>query len=451
MAAEHEATAGRGGVSYRTLPALTGPSPGFLAKTITTISNWLTVGPNPKVRDPHNAAPRGGSSAGVSVTDQSALTISTFFACLRLVAGTIAALPLPVYRRGADGVAVEARDTQLWKVLRESPNADQTPLDYIEFLVISMLMRGDHFARKLVEGGRLIGLEPVRPDIVKVSRGAGGERRYRWAWGGERFDLGEDDVFHVRGFGGGPLGGLSVLAYARESLGIAIAADRAAGSMFANGIQTTGALSFAEFLSPEDREIARNDMTEQFAGAHNAGKPFILEGGADWKQISMNADEAQLLESRAWSVEEVCRWFGVPPVLIGHNEKTTSWGTGVEQMVLGFLKFTLTPYLKRIELAIAKQLLSPAERRAGLFAEFNVEGLLRGSSKERAAFYHYALSDGWATRNEVRRKENLPPVDGGDVITVQSQNIALEEAVRMAIEEAVKSAMPARNQEGIGQ
>lgn len=422
--------------------------PGWLQKTVTTLSNWLVVGPNPKIRDPQNSAYRiGGNHAGVAVTEQSALTISTFFACLRMVASTIATLPLPVYRRGSDRIAREARDAALWRVLHDSPNADQTALDYWEMAVVSLLMRGNHFARKLREGGRLIGLEPVRPDIVAVRRGTGGELRYRWTWGGEHFDLPEDDVFHVRGFGGGPMGGLSVIAYARESLGIALAADRAAGSMFANGVQPTGALTFKEFLSPEDREITRTDLIDQFAGAQNAGKPFILEGGATWTQISMKADEAQLLQSRAWSVEEVCRWFGVPPILIGHSEKQTSWGTGVEQVVLGFLKFTLTPYLRRIEQAISKQLVSPAEARAGLFAEFNVEGLLRGDSKGRAQFFHYALGDGWMTRNEVRAKENLPPVSGGDVVTVQSQNIALEEAVRVAVEEAVRAAKMPQSKE----
>lgn len=410
-------------------------------KAISTIHDWLVVGPSPKFQDPQNAAQRLSGNAGVPVNDTAALSISTFFACLRIVASTIAALPLPVYRRGRDGIAVEARDVGLWRVLHDSPNADQTSIDYWEFALISMLMRGDHFARKLREGSRLIGLEPVRPDIVTVKRSETGARRYRWSWQGQSYDLDETDVFHVPSFGGGPLGGLSIMGHAKHSLGIALAADNAAGSMFGNGAQPSGALTFKEFLKPDQRKIAREDLTTLYVGSHNAGVPMILEGGATWQQISMKADEAQLLQSRAWSVEEVCRWFGVPPVLIGHNEKTTSWGSGVEQILQGFVKFTLMPYLRRIELAIAKQLLSPQERVNGLFAEFKLEGLLRGSSKERAAFYHYGLSDGWLKRNEVRRLENMPPVEGGDVITVQSQNIALEEAVRIAVEEAVRSAL----------
>jgi HK97 family phage portal protein len=416
-------------------------SRGWFQRAVQTVQSFLLDGPSPKIRDPQNGGPRAGSSAGVAVNNASALRVSTFFACLRLTASTIGSLPLPVYSRDSAGIAVEARDSQLWKVLHDSPNADQTALDYWEFVVVSLLMSGNHFARKLKDGTRLIGLEPIRPDIVAVRREATGEIRYRWSENGQAVDLGEDEVFHIRGFGGGPLGGLSILACARESLGIAIAADRAAGSMFANGIQPSGAMSFKEFLTPEQRDVARGDMVEQFAGAQNAGKPFILEGGAEWKQISVNADDAQLLESRAWSVEEICRWFGVPPILIGHSEKQTSWGTGVEQVVLGFLKFSLTPYLRRIELAISKQLLTSAERSQGMFAEFNVEGLLRGDSLGRARYLSMMVAAGLMKRNEGRAKENLPPVEGGDVITVQSQNIALEEAVRTAVEDAVKTAL----------
>lgn len=396
------------------------------------VRDWLVVGPSPKVRDPQNADP-GSSSSGSRVNEQSALSISAFFSCLRLVASTIASMPLPLYRRDSAGIAVEWRDAPLWRVLHESPNADQTPLDYIEFLVISMLMRGDHYARKLKDGTRLIGLEPIRPDIVQVKRASSGELRYKWAFGSESYDLGEADVFHVRGFGGGPMHGMSVLQHARNSLGIAIAADQAAGAMFANGVQPSGALTFDKFLNAGDRKTAREDLAGQFTGANNAGRPLILEGGTKWEQISLNADEAQLLESRAWSVEEVCRWFGVPPVLIGHSKDTTTWGTGIEQILLGFLKFTLMPHLRRIELAISKQLLTPAERAQGLFAQFNLEGLLRGDSAARARFYEIMTRVGVMSRNECRRKENLPPVEGGDEIMVQSQYVPLAEAIAAAV------------------
>lgn len=404
----------------------------WLQKTVGTIRDWLVVGPSPKIRDPQNAD-RGSSYAGVAINDQSAMKLSAFWACVRLIASSFGSLPLPVYRRGADGVAVPARDSSLYKVLHDSPNADQTPVDYLECAALSLLLRGNHYARKLKSGGRLIGLEPIRPDIVAVRRLSGGGIGYRWAYDGQEYDLTEDDVFHVRGFGGGPLGGLSTIAYARESLGVAVAADQAAASMFANGVRSTGALSFEKFLSPEDRSTARSDLVDQFVGAGNSGRPFVLEGGAKWESFQINPDDAQLLESRGWSVEEICRWFGVPPFMIGHNEKTTSWGSGIEQMLLGFQKFTLAPYLKRFEQSIRKQLLTPAERAQGLFAEFNLEGLLRGDSQGRMSFYRGMTQIGAMTVNEVRAKENLPPIEGGDVARVQAQNVPLEDSLREAL------------------
>jgi HK97 family phage portal protein len=400
---------------------------------ITVVRDWLVVGGSPtKIRDPQNAD-RGASTAGVCVNDQAALGISAFMACLRLVASTIGVLPCPVRQRGSDGIALEARNAPLWRVLNDSPNADQTPVDYFEFVVISLLMRGNHYARKLKDGNRIIGLEPIRPDIVKVSRQANGTLRYRWAYEGEPYDLGEEDVFHVRGFGGGPVSGMGIMQNARNSLGIALAADHAAGAMFGNGISPSGALKFDKWLDATKRKEAREDLAGQFMGAANAGRPMILEGGVSWEQISLSGLDAQLLESRAWSVEDVCRWFGVPPVLIGHSKDTTAWGTGIEQLMLGFLKFTLMPYLRRIELAIGKQLITPAERAQGLFAEFNLEGLLRGDSAARARFYETMTRIGVMSRNECRKKENLAPVDGGDEILVQSQYVPLTEAIAAAI------------------
>lgn len=382
------------------------------------LSGWAQVPMLVDIDRGRQAAEYGGN-AGVAVTDETAMRLSTVFACARLLCSTAASLPLPVYRRGSDGIAKPATDVPLYRVLHDSPNADQSPIDYLEFLFLSLLFRGNHYALKIRDSaGSVAGLDPIRPDIVQVSRAADGRVRYRWTTGGDHYDLSEDDVFHVRGFGGGPLGGLSTIAYARESLGIAIAADRSAGAMFRNGVKASGVLKFKEWLPEDKRAEARADIAERFAGASNTGRPFVLEGGSDWQQISINPDDAQLLESRGWAVEDICRWFGVPPFMIGHNEKTTSWGTGIEQMLLGFQKFTLNPYLRRIEQAVRKQLLTDEERVQGLFAEFNLEGLLRADSEARSKFYQAALGDtqkpGWMVRNEVRRLENLEPIAGWD-------------------------------------
>lgn len=144
----------------------------------------------------------------------------------------------------------------------------------------------------------------------------------------------------------------------------------------------------------------------------------------EYQPLSMNPDDAQMLQTRAFHVEEICRWFRVPPFMVGHSEKSTSWGTGLEQQMLGFLTFALRPYLSRIEQGIKKSLLPPAER-AKYHAEFSLEGLMRADSAGRAALYASAAQNGWMTRNEIRELENWPPVDGGDELTVQSNLVPI--------------------------
>lgn len=413
----------------------------WLQKAVSAVHDWLVVGPSPKIRDPQNAN-RGSSTAGVVVNDTAAMGLSAFWACLTLKGGTVGSMPLGVFDGYGGKVHRPRTDVPLFSILHESPNADQTPTDYWEFATISLMLRGNHYARKLKQGSRLVGLEPVRPDIVNVRRREDGRIGYRWSWEDRSYDLTEDDVFHVRGFGGGPLGGLSTISYARESLGIALAGERTAASMFGNGVHPTGVLSFKEFLDADNRALARTELTDQFVGAANSGRPFILEGGATWESIQMKADDAQLLESRAWSVEDVCRWCGTPPPLIGHTTKQTSWPTGLEQQMLLYQRFGLNTLLRRIEQSIRKQLLTPSERAAGLFAEFNMEGLLRGDSMGRARFYQIMTLIGAMTRNEVRAKENLPPIDGGDVITIQSQNVPLEQLIQQSVEDGLKALLP---------
>ena len=147
-----------------------------------------------------------------------------------------------------------------------------------------------------------------------------------------------------------------------------------------------------------------------------------------YQHLSITPEDAQMLETRAFSVEEICRFFGVPPVMIGHTSKTTSWPTGVEQQVLMFQKFTLRRRIKRIEQAVMMQLLSAEDRARGVSVQFNLEGLLRGDSAARASFYQTMTQIGGMTINEVRRLENLPPVAGGDEVRMQMQNVPIAEA-----------------------
>lgn len=383
--------------------------------------------------------PGGESHAGEGVTASSVLGLSAAWACVNLLAGTIASLPLMVYRTKEGGAREVADDHPLYRLLHDSPNYDQTAVDYWEFKAASVELWGNAYSRKVRENGRIIALEPIQPDIVNVRRLENGDIEYRWSQDRKSYVLTDKDVLHIRGFGGNPLGGMSTLAFGRQVFGLSLAIDRAAAKTFQNGMRPSGVLSVKEYLNKQQREELDARLTEKFLGTVNAGRPFIAEGGMTWSQLTINPEDAQMLQSRAFSVEEICRFFGVPPHMVGHTEKTTSWGTGLEQQTLGFQKFTLRRRLKRIEQALEKQLLTPADRSAGVTIEFNLEGLLRGDSKARASFYQSALTNGWMTINEVRALENMPPVEGGNVPRMQSQNVPITQAGQAALP------APARN------
>jgi HK97 family phage portal protein len=307
------------------------------------------------------------TSSGETVNTASVLGLAAAWACVNLLAGTIASLPLMVYRT-RNGARTVASDHPLYRILHDSPNADQTALDFWEFVCASLELHGNAYAEVVrARNGRIIALGvPITPELVTVRRLDTGALEYEWVDQGRRIIAGQDRVLHIRGFGGNPLGGLSTLSAGRQSFGLAQAIERASGDTFRNGVRPSGLLKTADTLTIDQRKQAEELLQEKFAGAINAGRPMLLDRGMDWVQLSISPEDAQMLQSRAFSVEEVCRFFGVPPFMVGHTEKTTSWGTGLEQQTLGFQKFTLRRRLKRIEQALEKQLLSVADRLAGI-------------------------------------------------------------------------------------
>ncbi len=403
------------GVVARLKAAAAGFVQGDTARTLSLINTT----------DPYGSVP----DAGELVTEGSSMALSAVWACANLISGTISSLPFMVYRPNNAGFNEVDKTHPLYRVLHDSPNYDQSAVDFWDYIQLSLDLFGNAYADVIRNSDKqVIALRPVKPDTMSVTRTPEGPLRYRWTENGKSYDRQDRNVLHIRGPGGDPLSGMSVLTVGRQTFSAAIAADRAAAGMFRNGMRPSGILSFAEWLSPENRQIAHENLSQKYLGAVNAGRPFIAEGGMTYQQLSISPEDAQMLETRGFSVEEICRFFGVPPVMIGHTSKTTSWPTGVEQQVLMFQKFTLRRRIKRIEQAVTMQLLSSDDRARGVSVEFNLEGLLRGDSAARASFYQTMTQIGGMTINEVRRLENLPPVDGGDEVRMQMQNVPISEA-----------------------
>ena len=365
----------------------------------------------------------GTSASGQVVTVDKALQLSAVWSCVRLLSETVSTLPLRLYERRADGGRIAATNHPLYEILTKRPNAEMTPGRFMLMVVASICLRGNAFVEKKRVGSRIVALDPLLPQYMTVKRLDTGRLEYKYTTKGQSRVIPEADLMHIRGFGLDGVCGMLPVSTGKEIFGAAISAEEAAAKVFAQGMQASGILSSDTALKPEQREQLRASL-QAFMGSKNAGKIMVAEAGLKYQGITMNPEAAQMLESRSYGIEEVCRWFRVPPFMVGHMDKQSSWASSVEGQNLQFLTNCLRPLLENIEQEIIRCLLDRDDR---YFAEFAVEGLLRADSQGRASYYNICLQNGWMSRNEVRKLENLPPIPGGDVYTVQSNLLPIEQ------------------------
>lgn len=345
-----------------------------------------------------------------------ALQISAVFACVEILAQTISTLPLYVYR-DKGGVRVPDKMSRLWLLLHESPNRWMTPSEFLSAMVVNRMLRGNAYA--LIErdsAGEPIALVPLSPDQMEVSVVEGGEV-YVYYQDGDITALAPENVIHWKGLGNGFFG-LSKLDFMRATTNEAIRAQDNANSLYGKGSKPTGVLQTDSKLSAE--QVTALMTRFQTSMTSSGGGLIIADRGLKYSQMSLSPADAQLLETRRFTIEEICRWFGVPGVLVGTTGQTT-WGSGIEQIVSGFHKFTIGPLCKQLEQVLERRL----KNYEPITIEFKMDGLLRTDPASRAAFYSTMSQNGAMTRNEIRRLENLPPVEGGDELTAQSNLVPL--------------------------
>ena len=346
-----------------------------------------------------------------------ALQISTVYACARLLAGTVSSLPLMVYR-DLNGHRDVFRDSRLWTVLHDQPNALMTASDFWQAMIVQWALRGNAYA--LIgrdDDGDIVSLRPLSSDQMTVFSDKGtGRMLYQYYRDGQTFNLEPGDVLHIKDIGTGYVG-FSKLEFMSSSVREASSTQKYTMQNADNFGRPSGILTVDHVL---DRKKGQADAVGRALGSFKseAAKLIVLEADMKFQQVSLTPEQSQLLESRRYGVEEICRWFGVPPVLIGASGATT-WGSGIAEIVSGFHKFTLNPLLKSIEQAIESRLLKPEERNR-IIVEFNLDAFFRGDLQSRYAAYATAVQNGFKTRNEVRQLENDPPLDGGDELTAQT-------------------------------
>ena len=357
-----------------------------------------------------------------------ALQLSVVWSCVRLIAETIATLPLITYERKVSNgreIRVVARNHPLYSLLHDSPNADMTAVEFWEAVVSQICLWGNAYCLITYNTvGRIVSLDPLNPALMRNPYRKNGAIQFDYTTPGGVKHYNETEIWHIKGFGTDGLMGISPITAGWRSMCGATAAENASANTFGKSMRMSGVLTMAEYLSPEQREKAKTKAMGSVFGDDRTGNMMLLEGTTSFKQLSMNPADAQMLETRSFSVEDLCRWFGMPPSMIGHGTAVSNWGTGREQINQNFIDYVLRAYMKRIEQGISKSLLKPAER-LRYWAEYSVEGLLRGDSAARAALYSTMTQNGIYTRNFCRSLENLEPLPGGDELTVQSNLVPL--------------------------
>jgi HK97 family phage portal protein len=357
-----------------------------------------------------NGWPVAGTSA---VSAESAQSVAAVYAAVALIAEAIGSLPLKLYRKADNGdrtVAVHPLAT----VLHRTPNDSQSAQEFWEWVVSAMLLHGNAYAR-ITRGpdGQVVSLDPLAPERITIMRA--GDRIAGFEYSdrdGKRERLLPGDVFHLRHRAGSdPLIGVSPIQTARAVIELAQAEAQHGQSTWTNGTRASGILSMPGQLKQEQRQALAASWQSQYAGGGNAGKVPILEAGVTYTPVSMSLSDSEFVASRAFSVQEVARLFKVPPIMLA-DLSNANYSVSSE-MNRWFAVHTLGRHLSAIEGAITRQLLTPAAAQT-LYPEFNLEGLLRGDSAHRAAFYSSGISDGWLLRSEARALENMSVIPGID-------------------------------------
>lgn len=386
-----------------------------------TVLKWLGVPIALTDGDFWSAFAGAGGTNGKCVSVDSALQLSTVWACVRLISETISTLPLGFYEKMPDGSRRTATEHPLYELLHNQPNADMTAVQFWQAVIASMLLWGNAYIEKAKIGKRVVALNFLLPARMSKRRMSDGSMQYKYKdLDGKERIIPEDDLVNIPAFTLDGVNGLTPMSYGAKVFGAAAANEEASSKVFTTGMRAAGILKMGTTVTDkEQRETLRIRLNQFTAGGANASSVMVLENGTEFQQLSMNPMDSQMLESRQFSVEDLCRWFRVPPSMVGHGGAASNWGTGIEQQLIGFLAFALRPWLTRVEQAIRKSILAPGER-TRYSAEFSIEGLLRADSAARASFYSIMTANGIYTRDECRARENLPSMGGNAaVLTVQ--------------------------------
>lgn len=355
----------------------------------------------------------GFAGSGKSVSALSAMQMSAVYACVRVIAETVASLPLNVFEV-TDSGSQKAYDHPLYRLLHDEPNHEMTSFIWRETMLTHLLLWGNSYTQ-IVRSGRngIIELYPLLPDQMTVDRASNGDLTYEYTTSsGQTVTLRKEDVLHIPGLGFDGVMGYSPIAMEKNAIGLGIAAEEYGAKFFANGARPGGVLTHPHTV--KDPKRLRESWNAAYGGSSNSGRVAVLEEGMEYKPITVPNSEAQFLETRRFQVEEICRIYRVPPHMIGDLSHATF--SNIEHQSISFAVHTIRPWLTRIEQAINRTLIAESEK-GHFYAQFNLDGLMRGDYKSRMEGYAIARQNGWMSANDIRGLENMNPIpedQGGD-------------------------------------
>jgi HK97 family phage portal protein len=358
----------------------------------------------------------GTARSGIAVTKDRALQHSVALACGRVIANGIAGVPLKIYKETASGGKTAALDHPLYRILSRRPNEWQTSFEFREMLTLHLVFTGNAYALKIIVRGQLAELIPIDPSKVQFKKEPNGEIIYTVSLdNGQQVRLGPQDLLHIRGPSWDGYLGLDPVRYGREALGLSLAMETHAARTFKNGASYGSHVEMPGTFQNKEQIERFKESLQQYQGSDNAGKTPVFEGGTKLVPNTMDFQKAQFIEGRKFQIEDICRVFGVLPIMIGYSDKTATYASA-EAMFTAHVVNTLQPWAERWEQALERCLLTDDESfgREPLIIKFSLQGLLRGDSTARSNFYQSGVQTGWMTRNEVRAKEEMNPLPGLD-------------------------------------
>ena len=352
---------------------------------------------------------------------------SAVFACVKVLSETYASSPLLLYRQRRTGERERTNDLPVYDILHHRPNEEMSAFSYQEATLASLNLDGNTVSERLVNRlGDLVGLYPYPWHQVEIRRDT--SNRLEYVIGGEENGkvLRRDQVFHMPGLSFDGVIGLSPITYVAQAISLGLSYESFGVNFYRNGAQSSGAFRHPEALDQESYERLKKDLQRHYTGLNNSGRPMLLEDGLEFTPFTVNPIDAQLIESKRFQIEDICRIYRVPLHLV--QELSRSTNNNIEKQSLEFVMYTMLPIYKRAEQAMNAQLLSREERQAGYFLEFKMDGLLRGDQKSRYDAYAVARQWGIMSINDIRRLENLNPIPDGDTYLQPLNMISVEEA-----------------------